>query len=158
MRSRHGRHRFDGDRNPPTDAGRTRRGAARAARAASAAPNALSLELVLHAGTSLRGAAATRVAFVDRGRADFASPASSTIRSWLLRVGYRASTRPLARSQPRLWLVDPTLQIGAVKLLVSLGCPMSQVPFGDEVDRWFERVWSRSVPWLRQQFVREAKA
>ena len=26
------------------------------------------------------------------------------------------------------------------------------------VDRWFERVGGRSVPWLRQQFVRGAKA
>ena len=26
------------------------------------------------------------------------------------------------------------------------------------VDRWFERDWGHSVQWLRQQFVREAKA
>ena len=91
----------------------------------------MSLKLVLQAGTSLRGAAATLAVFVDHGWADFAIPAYSTIRSWLLRVGYHALTRPLDKSQPWLWLVDHTVQIGAVKLLVILGCPMSSVPFGE---------------------------
>ena len=68
---------------------------------------------------------------VEHGWADFVVPAYSTIRSWLLRVGYHALTRPLDKSQPWLWLVDHTLQIGAIKLLVILGCPMSQVPFGE---------------------------
>ena len=48
-----------------------------------------------------------------------------------MRVGYHASTRPLDKSQPWLWLVDRTVQIGAVKLRVILGCPMSAVPFGE---------------------------
>jgi len=86
---------------------------------------------VLHAGSSLRGAAATLATFVQQGWADFAVPAFSTIRSWLLRVGYHALTRPLDKSQPWLWLVDHTIQIGSLKLLVILGCPMSQVPFGE---------------------------
>ena len=75
--------------------------------------------------------AATLAVFVEHGWADFAVPAYSTIRSWLLRVGYHALTRPLEKSQPWLWLVDHTLQIGALKLLVILGCPMSRVPFGE---------------------------
>ena len=66
---------------------------------------------------------------VGRGWADFAVPACSTIRSWLLRVGYHALSRPLDKSRPWLWLVDHTVQIGSVKLLVILGCPMDAVPF-----------------------------
>ena len=86
---------------------------------------------MLQAGSSLRGAAATLTTFVQQGWADFAVPAFSTIRSWLLRVGYHALTRSLDKSQPWLWLVDHTIQIGSLKLLVILGCPMSQVPFGE---------------------------
>jgi len=57
-------------------------------------------------------------------------PCFSTIRSWLLRVGHYALTRPLDKSVPWVWLADHTIQIGVQKMLVILGCPMSQVPFG----------------------------
>ncbi len=91
----------------------------------------MSLQIVLQAGSSFRGTAAALTIFVQQGWADFAVPAFSTIRSWLLRVGYHALTRPLDKSQPWVWLVDHTIQIGSLKLLVILGCPMSQVPFGE---------------------------
>lgn len=68
---------------------------------------------------------------VRHGWTDFAVPAYSTIRSWLLRVGHHALSRPLDKTRPWLWLVDHTVQIGSVKLLVILGCPMCTVPFGD---------------------------
>jgi hypothetical protein len=90
----------------------------------------LSLQLVLNAGCSLRGSAAVLSTFVARGLADFAVPAVSTIRSWLLRLGYAALTRPLDRTQPWFWLVDHTMQVGAQKLLVILGGALSQVAFG----------------------------
>ncbi len=90
----------------------------------------LSLKLVLEAGSSLRGAAAALALFVRQGLASFAVPSFSTIRSWLLRVGYDALTRPLDRQAPWLWLVDHTIQIGTQKILVILGCPMDRVPFG----------------------------
>jgi hypothetical protein len=85
---------------------------------------------VLEAGSSLRGAAAAMAVFVRQGLASFRVPSGSAIRSWLLRVGYYALTRPLDRRTPWLWLVDHTIQIGTQKLLVILGCPMAQVPFG----------------------------
>jgi hypothetical protein len=91
---------------------------------------ALSLKLVLEAGNSLRGAAATLTLLVRQGLAAFPVPSFSTIRTWLLRVGYYALTRPLDRTQPWLWLVDHTIQIGTQKILVILGCPMAHVPFG----------------------------
>lgn len=90
----------------------------------------LSLKLVLEAGSSLRGAAAAMAQFVEHTFASFDVPSFSAIRSWLLRVGQYALTRPLDRSTPWLWLVDHTIQIGVQKILVILGCPMDQVPFG----------------------------
>jgi hypothetical protein len=90
----------------------------------------LSLKLVLEAGSSLRGAAAVMALFVAQGWASFAVPCFSTIRSWLLRVGHYALTRPLDRTKPWLWLVDHTIQIGTLKILVILGCPIDRVPFG----------------------------
>ena len=90
----------------------------------------LSLKLVLNAGSSLRGAAAALTQFVEHGFASLEVPCFSTIRSWLLRVGYYALTRPLEKSVPWVWLADHTIQIGVQKILVILGCPLSQVPFG----------------------------
>jgi hypothetical protein len=68
--------------------------------------------------------------FVRQGLASFKVPSFTAIRSWLLRVGIYALTRPLDRRTPWLWLVDHTIQIGIQKILVILGCPMDQVPFG----------------------------
>lgn len=73
--------------------------------------------------------------FVQHQFACFDVPSFSTIRSWLLRVGHYALTRPLDRSKPWLWLVDHTIQIGTQKILVILGCPLSQVPFGQRALR-----------------------
>jgi hypothetical protein len=90
----------------------------------------LSLKLVLEAGSSLRGAAAVLALFVEQGWASFAVPCFSTIRSWLLRLGHYTLMRPLDKTKPWLWLIDHTIQIGTVKILVILGCPIDQVPFG----------------------------
>ena len=68
--------------------------------------------------------------FVEQGWASFALPCFSTIRSWLLRVGYYALTRPLDKTKSWLWLLDHTIQIGTQKILVILGCPLDDVPFG----------------------------
>ena len=58
----------------------------------------LAIKLVLETGSSLRGAAAAMALFVEQGWASFAVPCFSTIRSWLLRVGYYALTRPLDKT------------------------------------------------------------
>jgi hypothetical protein len=91
----------------------------------------LSLRLVLQAATSLHGSAAAMATFVELGWASFATPCFSTIRSWLLRIGLFALTRPLDKSKAWLWLIDHSVQVGVVKLLVILGCPLDQVPFGE---------------------------
>jgi len=85
---------------------------------------------VLEAGSSLRGAAAAMALFVEQGWASFAVPSFSTIRMWLLRVGHYALTRPLDKTKSWLWLIDHTIQIGSQKILVILGCPIDDVPFG----------------------------
>jgi hypothetical protein len=90
------------------------------------------LKLVLHAGSSLRGAAAAMTLLVQEQFASFAVPSFSAIRSWLLRVGLYALTRPLERrTRGWVWLVDHTIQIGTLKILVILGCPLDRVPFGE---------------------------
>lgn len=90
----------------------------------------LSLKLVLEASSSLRGAAASMAIFVEQGLVSFPVPSFSTIRSWLLRVGHYALTRLLDRTTQWVWLIDHTVQIGSQKMLVILGCPMNEVPFG----------------------------
>ena len=69
--------------------------------------------------------------FCGRFFHDVATPCFSTIRSWLLRVGLYALSRPLDRTKPWFWLLDHTLQIGNIKVLLILGCPLDQVPFGE---------------------------
>lgn len=91
----------------------------------------LSIQLVLQAGCSLRGSAAVMTTFVTRGLADFAVPVFSTIRSWILRLGHAALTRPLDRTQRWFWLIDHTIQVGDQKLLVILGGSLDQVAFGE---------------------------
>jgi hypothetical protein len=89
------------------------------------------LKLVLQAGSSLRGAAAAMTLFVQEQFAAFAVPSFSAIRSWLLRVGLYALTRPLEyRHRGWVWLADHTIQIGPLKIFVILGCPLDSVPFG----------------------------
>lgn len=90
----------------------------------------LALQLVFNAGSSLRGSSAAMNTFVDGGFADFAVPAASTIRSWILRLGLFALNRPLDKTQPWFWLIDHTVQIGSKKLLVILGGSLNQVRFG----------------------------
>jgi hypothetical protein len=67
---------------------------------------------------------------VRRWDLPFATPCFSTIRSWILRLGCYALSCPLPTNRPWVWLVDHTVQIGCVKLLVILGCPLADVPFG----------------------------
>jgi hypothetical protein len=90
----------------------------------------LAIKLVLEAGSSLRGAAAVMALLVEQGWASFAVPCFSTIRSWLLRLGHYNLMRPLDKTKSWLWLIDHTIQIGTQKILVILGCPMDDVPFG----------------------------
>lgn len=79
----------------------------------------------------MRGVAASLSVFVSRLGLDFAVPTFSTIRSWLLRLGCYALTRPLPCDTPWVWLIDHSVQIGTQKLLVIAGCPLAKAPFGE---------------------------
>ncbi len=87
-------------------------------------------ELVKHTGVSLRSLADVLALLAQHGQLPFATPAASTIRSWLLRLGCYALCGALPRDRPWVWLIDHTVQLGSEKLLVILGCPLADVPFG----------------------------
>ncbi len=78
----------------------------------------------------MRGAAAGLRLVAARLGLDVATPSYGAVRSWLLRLGCHALTCPLP-SGVWVWLVDHTVQIGACKLLVIVGCPLSAAPLGE---------------------------
>ena len=90
----------------------------------------LAVDLVLQAGASLRGAAAGLSLTAARLGVDVATPSYGAIRSWLLRLGCHALSCPLP-SGVWVWLIDHTVQIGACKLLVIVGCLWTGAPLGE---------------------------
>jgi hypothetical protein len=88
--------------------------------------------LVRRAGLSLRGTAAALAVFADvaGNSSPNATPCATTVRSWVLRIGYAQLTRTLPHDGRWVWLVDHTLQIGDIKLLVIVGVLLDDVPFG----------------------------
>jgi len=90
----------------------------------------LAVDLVLQAGASMRGAAAGLSLIAARLGLDVAMPSGSAVRSWLLRLGCHALTCPLPGGV-WVWLIDHTVQIGACKLLVIVGCLLSEAPLGE---------------------------
>jgi hypothetical protein len=90
----------------------------------------LALDLVLQAGASMRGAAAGLSLIAARLDLDVVMPSFSAVRSWLLRLGCHALTCALP-SGVWVWLIDHTVQIGACKLLVIVGCLLNEAPLGE---------------------------
>jgi hypothetical protein len=90
----------------------------------------LFVDLYLHTSVSLRAAAATFAVFVRHFHLDLPIPSFTTIRAWVLRLGCYALLCPLPQDVAWLWIIDHTIQIGSKKLLVIVGCPLREVPFG----------------------------
>ena len=90
----------------------------------------LAVDLVLQAGASMRGAAAGLSLMSARLGLDVAMPSYSAVRSWLLRLGCHALTCALPGGV-WVWLVDHTVQIGACKLLVIVGCLLNEAALGE---------------------------
>jgi hypothetical protein len=92
----------------------------------------LALNLVRYAGLSLRGTAATLAVYAATNdpQSLSATPCATTVRSWILRLGYAQLTRPLPPSHSWAWLIDHTLQIASTKLFTVVVVPLDQVPFG----------------------------
>ncbi|OWK35673.1 hypothetical protein FRUB_07360 [Fimbriiglobus ruber] len=85
------------------------------------------------AGLSFRGTAAALAVFATAGDTDRTpdrTPSATTVRAWVLRLGYAHLTRPLSHDHRWVWLIDHTLPIGATKLFVIVGVPLDHVPFG----------------------------
>ena len=90
----------------------------------------LAVDLVLQAGGSMRGAAAGLRLMAARLNLHIRTPSFSSVRSWLLRLGCHALTCTLPGGV-WVWLIDHTVQIGASKLLVVVGCLLNDVPLGE---------------------------
>jgi hypothetical protein len=88
------------------------------------------IDLFLQTSASLRGAASAFAVFVRHFHLDLPVPSFTTIRAWVLRLGCYALIRPLPQDTPWLWIIDHTIQIGAQKLFLIVGCPLTDVPFG----------------------------
>jgi hypothetical protein len=88
------------------------------------------VDLFLHTSASLRCATSALAVFVRRFQLDWPVPAFSTLRAWVLRLGCYALLRPLPQQVSWLWIIDHTIQIGAKKLFLIVGCPLPEVPFG----------------------------
>jgi hypothetical protein len=88
------------------------------------------VDLFLQTSASLRGAAAAFAVFVRHFHLDVSVPSFTTIRAWVLRLGCYALVRPLPQAAPWLWIIDHTIQIGAQKLFLIVGCPLTDVSFG----------------------------
>lgn len=87
----------------------------------------LFVQLVLSGPTSLRGAshALQQVFSLLFGQA-FAIPCANSGRLWILRLGLYELTRPKEQAGDWVWLVDHTVQIGAIKCLLIVGCRLEQ--------------------------------
>jgi hypothetical protein len=88
----------------------------------------LFLRLVLEAGVSLRGASRVMATISDALGLGLATPAWTTGRLWLLRLGHAMRTAALPRADDWAWLVDHSVQIGRDKCLVILGVRLSNLP------------------------------
>jgi hypothetical protein len=82
-------------------------------------------------GISLRAAcnalAAMQEMDVDWGF-EFPVPHFTTVRSWLLRLGYHHLNRPKEQGDDWIWIVDHSNQIGQEKCLLILGVRLSCLP------------------------------
>jgi hypothetical protein len=63
---------------------------------------------------------------------DFPVPHCTTVRLWLLRLGYYKLHRPKEQAADWVWIIDHSNQIGTEKCLVILGVRVSQLPLPGE--------------------------
>lgn len=91
----------------------------------------LCVDLVVQAAATMRGAVVSLELIVERFSLNVVTPSFTAIRWWLLRIGCHALTCALPNRAAWVWLIDHTVQIGAAKLLVVVGCLLSDVPFGE---------------------------
>ena len=79
----------------------------------------------------MRGTATSLKLIVERLALNIVTPSFSAVRWWMLRIGCYALLCPLPQRERWVWFIDHTVQIGAAKLLVVVGCLLRDVPFGE---------------------------
>ena len=79
------------------------------------------VSMVIDNGASFRCAAGALDLFLLPTSPEENSPAWSTGRLWLLRIGLAALVGPKIRADDWVWMVDHSIQIGTCKCLVILG-------------------------------------
>jgi hypothetical protein len=85
------------------------------------------VSFVLQAATSLRASQACFDLVVTlRGGLPFESASHTTIQNWILRIGLYELQRPKEFADDWIWIVDHTIQIGAIKVLLILGIRRSK--------------------------------
>lgn len=89
---------------------------------------ALFIRLVLSDAASLRGAGRAIETVFTCLQLALATPAWSTGRFWILRLGYYKLTRAKVQADDWVWIVDHTVQVGNEKCLVILGLRLSALP------------------------------
>jgi hypothetical protein len=82
--------------------------------------------MVIDHGASFRCAAAALDLFLPPTGPRENSPAWSTGRLWLLRIGLAALVAPMTIADDWVWMVDHSIQIGPCKCLVILGLRLSE--------------------------------
>ena len=90
----------------------------------------LARDLIVQTGSSFRGVAASLALVAQRYDFPARTPSYSAIRWWVIRLGCYALCCVLPKDRPWVWMIDHTLQVGEIKLFVIIGCPVSDVPFG----------------------------
>ena len=88
----------------------------------------LFISLVLSDAASMRCAGRVIGTVVSSLQLSLSSPAWSTGRFWILRLGYYKLMRPKEQAEDWVWIVDHTVQLGAEKCLVILGVRLSAIP------------------------------
>jgi hypothetical protein len=88
------------------------------------------VSLVLDRGASLRCAASVFELLGSATGQDEITPAESTGRMWVLRMGLAALLRPKEIADDWVWMIDHSIQIGQCKCLVILGIRLSALPLG----------------------------
>jgi hypothetical protein len=86
------------------------------------------ISLVVSAATSLRGAGRAVAVIQECMGWVPESPSWSSIRLWLLRVGYYKLTRAKEQAEDWVWIVDHVVQMGQEKCLLIVGIRLSAVP------------------------------
>jgi hypothetical protein len=86
------------------------------------------VSMVIDNGASFRCAAGALDLFLPPTSPAENSPAWSTGRLWLLRIGLAALVGPKIRADDWVWMVDHSIQVGTCKCLVILGLRLSEFP------------------------------